>query len=106
MLINDYILDYNCYLLSQMKTKYEQSACEINRLKLENADLINEVKECVNMFKNSDKFEKSKLREYIGFLKTENHRLEKELKVIQAEMDSLAKTYGINWVSSMFEFCE
>lgn len=45
-----------------MKTKYEQSACEINRLKQENADIINEIKECVNMFKNSDKFEKSKLR--------------------------------------------
>lgn len=79
--------------------KYEQSASEINRLKLENADLINEVKECVNMFKSSDKFEKTKLREYIGFLKTENNRLDKELKVIQAEMDSLAKTHGINWVS-------
>lgn len=89
-----------------MKTKYEQSASEISRLKLENADIINEIRECVNMFKNADKFQKSKLNEYIGFLKTEKNRLENELKLTQLEMDSLAKTHGINWVSSMFEFCE
>lgn len=52
----------------QMKTKYERSSGEINRLKRENVDMLNEIKECVNMFKNAEKFHKSKLNEQIGFL--------------------------------------
>lgn len=89
-----------------MKIKYERSSGEINRLKRENAEMLNEIKECVNMFKNADKFHKSKLNEHIGFLKTENNRLSEKLKQTQIEMDSLAKTQGVNWLSSMLEFCE
>lgn len=51
-----------------MKTKYERSSGEINRLKRENVDMLNEIKECANMFKNAEKFHKSKLNEHIGFL--------------------------------------
>lgn len=89
-----------------MKAKYEQSASEINRLKSENADIINEIKECASMFKNADKFQRSKLNESIGFLKTKNDLLENELKLTQLEMNNLAKTHGIDWVSSMYEFFE
>lgn len=83
-----------------MKTKYEQSANEMNRLKQENADIINEIKECANMFKNADKFQIIKLNEYIGFLNTEKNRLESELKLLQQEMEN---SHGVDW---MFEFCE
>lgn len=89
-----------------MKLKYERSSGEINRLKRENADMLNEIKECVNMFRNADKFHKSKLNEHIGFLMTENKRLSEKLKQTQLEMDSLAKTQGVNWLSSMLEYCE
>lgn len=89
-----------------MKLKYERSSGEINRLKRENADILNEIKECVNMFKNADKFHKSKLNEHIGLLMTENKRLSEKLKQTQLEMDSLAKTQGVNWLSSMLEYCE
>lgn len=89
-----------------MKKKYSESDEEIRRLKRENADIHNEIKECINMFKNADKFYKSKLNEHIGFLKTENTRVNDKLKQTQLEMDSLAKTHGINWLSSMLEFCE
>lgn len=58
------------------------------------------------MFRNADKFYKTKLNEQIGFLKTENNRLNEKLKQTQLEMDSLAKTQGINWLSSMLEYCE
>lgn len=89
-----------------MKQKYSQSSGEICRLKRENADIHNEIKECINMFKNADKFYRSKLNEHIGFLKTENTQLKEKLKQTQLEMDSLAKTQGINWLSSMLEYCE
>lgn len=89
-----------------MKQKYSESNGEISRLKRENADMHHEIKECVNMFKNADKFHKSKLNEHIGFLKTENNRLTVKLKQTQLEMDSLARTQGVNWLSSMLEYCE
>lgn len=89
-----------------MKLKYEQSAQEINRMKRENTDILNEIKECVSMFKNADKLHKTRLNEHIGFLKTENNRLNEKLKQTQLEMDSLAKTHGVNWLSSMLEYCE
>lgn len=89
-----------------MKEKYSHSNEEICRLKRENADIHNEIKECVNVFKNADKFERSKLNEHIGFLKMENARLNEKLKHTQLEMDSLAKTHGIKWLSSMLEYCE
>lgn len=89
-----------------MKQKYSQSNDEISRLKRENADIHNEIKECVSMFKNADKFYRSKLNEHIGFLKSENTRLSEKLKLTQLEMDSLAKTQGINWLSSMLKYCE
>lgn len=89
-----------------MKKKYGESNGVICRLKRENADMHNEIKECVNMFKTADKFHRSKLNEYIGFLKTENTRLSEKLKQTQREMDSLARTHGVNWLSSMLEYCE
>lgn len=89
-----------------MKMKYEQSSGEINRLKRENVDILNGIKECVNMFKNADKLHKSGLYEQIGFLKTENNRLNEKLKQIQIDMDNLAKTHGVNWLSSVLEYCE
>lgn len=89
-----------------MKQKYNESHSEIKRLKRENADIHNEIKECIDMFKNADKLHKSKLNEHIGFLKTENNRLNEKLKQTQSEMDSLAKTQGVNWLSSMLEYCE
>lgn len=89
-----------------MKKKYGESNDEICRLKRENADIHNEIKECVNMFKNADKFYRSKLNEHIGFLKTENTQLSEKLKQTQLEMDHLAKSHGINWLSSMLEYCE
>lgn len=97
---------YSVQQFTQMKSKYERSSSEINRLKRENADMLNEVKECVNMFKNAEKFEKSKLNEHIGFLKTENNRLSEKLKQTQLEMDTLAKSHGVDWLSSMLEYCE
>lgn len=89
-----------------MKKKYSESHDEIVRLKRENSDMHDEIKECVSMFKNADKFYRSKLNEHIGFLKTENTRLDEKLKQTQLEMDNLAKTHGINWLSSMLEYCE
>lgn len=89
-----------------MKLKYEQSTLEMNRMKRENTDILNEIKECVSMFKNADKFHTTKLNEHIGLLKTENNRLNEKLKQTQLEMDSLAKTQGVNWLSSMLEYCE
>lgn len=89
-----------------MKMKYSHSDDEIVRLKRENADMHDEIKECVSMFKNADKFYRSKLNEHIGFLKTENTRLSEKLKQTELEMDNLAKTHGINWLSSMLEYCE
>lgn len=89
-----------------MKQKYIESKAEISRMKRENADIHNEIKECVQMFRNADRFHKSKLNEHIGFLKTENNRLSEKLKQTQIEMDSLAKTQGVNWLSSMLEYCE
>lgn len=89
-----------------MKHKYEESKNEKCRIKREYAEIACEIKECINMFKNADKYRISKLNERIGFLKLENNQLEKNLKRVQVEMDSLAKTYGINWLSSMLEYCE
>lgn len=89
-----------------MKLKYEQSSGEINRLNREYIDITNGIKECVNMFKNADKFHKSKLNEHIGFLKNENNRLNDKLKQTQLEMDNLAQTHGVNWLSSMLQYCE
>lgn len=89
-----------------MKQKYSESNDEICRLKRENVEIYNEMKECVNMFKNADKFCRSKLNEHIGFLKMENNRLAEKLQKIQSEMDSLAKTHGVDWLSSMLEYCE
>lgn len=89
-----------------MKQKCDESANEICRLRRENIEISNEIKECVNMFKNAQKFHLSKLNEHIGFLKSENNRLIEKLKQTQLEMDSLAKTNGINWLSSMLEYCE
>lgn len=89
-----------------MKQKYSESNDEINRLKRENVEIYNEMKECMDMFKNADKFYRSKLNEHIGFLKMENNRLTEKLKKIQLEMDSLAKTHGVDWLSSMLEYCE
>lgn len=93
-------------IIIQMKKKYSESDDEICRLKRENADIHNEIKECVSMFKNAEKFYRSKLNEHIGFLKTENTRINEKLKQTQLEMDTLAKTHGINWLSSMLEYCE
>lgn len=89
-----------------MKQKYNESHNEICRLKRENAEMHNEIKECANMFKSADKFHRSKLSEQIGFLKTENNRLAEKLKQVQLEMDSFAKAHGVNWLSSMLEYCE
>lgn len=89
-----------------MKQKYRQSDDEICRLKRQNDEMHNEIKECANMFKNADKFYKSKLNEHIGFLRMENTRLTEKLKQMELEMDSLAKSHGINWLSSMLEYCE
>lgn len=86
-----------------MRHKYEESMIEKSRLKRENAEIANEIKECVNMFKNADKFRISKLNEHIGFLKSENNKLAEKLKQTQMEMDILAKTNGINWLSPMLE---
>lgn len=89
-----------------MRLKFDQSSGEITRLKRENADMLNAIKECENMLKSADKSYKSGLNEYIGFLRRENDRLNEKLKQTQFEMDSLAKTHGINWLSSMLEYCE
>ncbi|XP_031625911.1 protein Spindly [Contarinia nasturtii] len=89
-----------------MKSKYELSSGEINRLKRENTDILNGIKECANMFKSADKIQKSKFYEEIGFLKMENNRLNEKLKQIQLDMDTLAKTHGVNWLSSVLEYCE
>lgn len=89
-----------------MKLKFDESYNEISRLKRENVNMHNEMKECVKMFKNAEKFHNSKLNEHIGFLKSENIRLTEKLRQTQSEMDSLAKTQGVNWLSSMLEYCE
>lgn len=89
-----------------MNQKYKESCDEIRRLKQENAEIHNEVRECAIMFKNADKVQKSKLNEHVGFLKTENMRLTDKLKQAQQDMDSFAKTHGVNWLSSMLKYCE
>lgn len=96
----------NSFFSFKMKQKYNESHSEIKRLKRENADIHDEITECIAMFKNADKFHKSKLNEHIGFLKTENSRLNEKLKQTQSEMDSLAKAHGVKWLSSMLEYCE
>lgn len=89
-----------------MRQKYEECIKEKSQIKLENAELSAEIKECVKMFKSTDKFRISKLNEHIGFLKTENCRLAEKLKQTHLDMNNLAKTERMDWLHTMLEYCE
>lgn len=88
-----------------MKKRYDDSEREIRRLKRENADIHNEVKECGNMFYKAESDSRKLLAKHAGFLSRENERLKEKLAWTEARLEQTAKENNVTWLDSMLEFC-
>lgn len=89
-----------------MKKLCEENQLEIRRLKQQNADMHDELKECAKMFRTAEKFQKDKLYAEIGDLHREIEKLNAKIKFTESNLDELARTHQITWLDSMLDYCK
>lgn len=86
-----------------MKKKYTESETEIRRLRRENADIHDEIKQSVSMFRQADTVDKHQMSERIGFLNRENVRLKSRLDITETKLYESARKHDAVWLQSMWE---
>lgn len=86
-----------------MKKKYTESETEIRRLRRENADIHDEIKQSVSMFRQADTVDKHQMSERIGFLTREHTRLQSRLEITETKLYEAARKHDAVWLQSMWE---
>lgn len=86
-----------------MKKKYTESETEIRRLRRENADIHDEIKQSVSIFRQADTVDKHQMSERIGFLTREHTRLQSRLEITETKLYEAARKHDAVWLQSMWE---
>lgn len=87
----------------QMKKKFTESEVETRRLRRENADIHDEIKQCINVFRAADTVDKHQMSDRIAFLTRENSRFQSRLQITEAKLYESARKHDVPWLQSMWE---
>lgn len=87
-----------------MKRKFTESEVETRRLRRENADIHDEIKKCISVFRGADTVDKHRMSDRIEFLTRENNRLQNRLQITETKLYESARKHDALWLKSMWEF--